>query len=294
MNIYYKGLLVLGLVLMSPMSHSKSNQCFKGHNMKQLTPAAQAYVEAIKFDVAVMQKRVGIEELLGKVSTVQADFYQSGESNELAFGVSKAFANNSIMFYQEASPEYFIPFSATLTTPTKTNTELSVKKLEQALSLSKCEKSGRWVLEVNQNKWSYFFDYVIPAQKISEPTVLITIGVNDPFVSEDRPASTGTIDGILYVDIDSIGYAGREKVPTLHSKEPATREGLWMASVPKSHPYADKINRSSGVFLRVGEIIPAFGSDDKDEKFVKWQWVNNGVEFLKAKAAKEKKQKQKQ
>lgn len=49
--------------------------------------------------------------------------------------------------------------------------------------------------------------------------------------------------------------------------------GLYRPQIDGHHPSADLVNRSVGVFVSAGEVIPQFGLSQDTEALITWRWV---------------------
>ena len=274
-------ILIILFYFFNSIAGAKEMNCITPKEIEHIDEKAQAFIDDIYFNVQVMQGKIGIEEILKRASVKQNEFYKKGESDQISFGVKKIRSNNSIKFHEVASPKYFIPNDSLISSPSEDKVGLSVELIEQALGLGHCRMSEDWF---NDGRFKeHIFNYSLPSQDIRFPDAYIRIAVNPP--NDDRytsgdPVSKTLQDNIRSVEIGRANYT-QQQIPALFSSQPVNREGLWKASVPANHPKADLINSSTGVFLQRGEILPSFGLEERNEKKIKWHWIDNGVEFLK-------------
>ena len=278
---YQNLLLALILGLSCITAQAKSKDCLIPQEVPGISKGAQSLVDEIYFNAQVMQGEVGIKEVSQRASFKQGDEFQKGTSSNFLFFPSNIKAHNYLSFYEAVAPEYFIPSTSSIRNIASNGSKLSIMQMEQALQLGKCQTSEDWF--IGDDQATYYFNYHIPSKNISTPAVGITITVFPPkdfdYVKDGYKLSKKLEDNIWMINVDRAGY-DQYKIPALRTGQAATRQGLWKADLSKAQ--IEQANQSNEVFLQVGESIPSLGLSEKDEKKIKWTWIDNGVEFLKA------------
>ena len=263
-------------------SGAKDMGCITLHKIEDIDEKAQAFIDDIFFNVQIMQDRININEVLERASSTQKKYYQSGKLNTISFSIKNGmWVSNDITYHEGITPKYSIAYKSLIWSPSEYKVGLSVALIEQVLDLGKCRMSESGSLDfMNKTKLHYFY-YEIPSGDYRYPDAYIRIGVHPPSHYKEGDLVSKTLqDNLGAIEIGRGGYSQHE-ISTLHSGQPATREGLWKPAAPINHLKAEYINSSVGVFMRRGDILPNFGLDTKEETKIKWHWMNNGVEFLK-------------
>ncbi len=259
----------------------------------------QAYADEIHFNIQLMQGKVSFEELIkqDRLSRIQLEWYQKGDADRLGITknissvnideihtknkITQPIIGNDVYFYEEATPKYFIPYDSKIEV-SSSGKQFSVKDIVESASLAKYFQGGTHYEEfINVDIRDYYaYSYRIPTSDSATQDIAITINVA-------LPDGTGRIENlnpalaknIRNISIFPIGY-NKKKIPALRTGQTATRQGLWKADLSKGQ--TEQVTQPSEVFLQVGEPIPSLGLSEKDEKKIKWTWIDNGVEFLKA------------
>ncbi len=250
----------------------------------------QAYADEIQFNIQLMQGKVSFKDLIqqDRLFDSQIEDYRKGNTRRLGIrkgktdtDVNRIIIANEIYFYKELSPKFFIPYDSKIEIWSDEK-HFSVKDIAGAIKLTKCFKNGSHTEEFRDVTTTdlYLYSCQISSSDIDTQNVAILIKTVLPEgAGKIKNLDPALAKNIRSISIFPVGYS-KEKIPALRTGQTATRQGLWKADLSKVQ--IEQANQASEVFLQVGEPVPSLGLSEKEEKKIKWTWIDDGVEFLKA------------